>query len=73
MSQDTSLAVNNRHPWVVNCEWQHPVTGDTHKFCSDHRWYDPSGVIARESIDVIVNADDPKVYEVDIAFLPKKM
>lgn len=71
--QDTTFAVNKQHPWVVCCRWQHPVTGATHEFKSDHRWYDPSGVMTRDTIDVVVNADDPSVYEVDISFLPKKV
>jgi hypothetical protein len=68
---DTSLKVNNKSPWRLTCQWQHPVTATMHTFQSDAIWYDPSDVVQRDTLDVLVNADNPKVYEVDIAFLPK--
>jgi hypothetical protein len=68
---DTSLKVNNRSPWRLTAQWQHPVTAAMHTFKSDPIWYDPTDVVQRDTLDVLVNADNPKVYEVDIAFLPK--
>jgi hypothetical protein len=68
---DDSLKVNGRSPWRLTAQWQHPVTNAMHTFKSDAVWYDPSDLVTTETIDVLVNADNPKVYDVDIAFLPK--
>jgi len=68
---DESLKVNNKSPWRLTAQWQHPVTGDMHSFQSDAIWYDPSQIVQQETVDVLVNADNPKVYEIDIGFLPK--
>lgn len=68
---DESLKVNGRSPWRLTAQWQHPVTAAMHTFRSDAIWYDPTAVVQQETLDVLVNADNPKVYEVDIGFLPK--
>jgi len=68
---DTSLKVNGKSPWRLTAQWQHPVTSAMHAFQSDAIWYDPSEVVQRDTLDVLVNADNPKVYEIDIGFLPK--
>lgn len=68
---DTSLTVNGRHPWRLSCQWQHPVTQKVYLFRSDPIWYDPTAFIKRDQLDVLVNADDPKQYAVDISFLPQ--
>lgn len=70
--QDTTISVNDRYPWCLHCQWQHPVTGQIYLFKSDSIWFDPTHYINREYLDVIVNADDPKQYTVDISFLPEK-
>jgi hypothetical protein len=70
---DTSLKVNGRSPYRVTAQWQHPVANTMHSFKSDAIWYDPTELLANtEVVDVLVNADNPKVYEVDISFLPKE-
>jgi len=68
---DTSLTVNGRHPWRLLAQWQHPATQKMYSFRSDAIWFDPTRYVQRETLDVIVNADDPKQYELDISFLPK--
>jgi len=72
IDQDTSVAVNNRHPWRLNAQWQHPATGAVHVFHSDSVWFDPTPYVTSETLNVKVNADDPSQYRVDISFLPKK-
>jgi hypothetical protein len=69
---DTSLKVNGRHPWRLTCQWQHPSTQNVYLFRSDPVWFDPTSFVNREELDVLVNADNPKQYEVDISFLPKQ-
>ena len=68
---DTSIKVNNRSPWALTAQWQHPTTGDIHTFQSAAIWFDPTDHVKRETLDVLVDADDPTRYRVDIAFLPK--
>ena len=68
---DTSTKVNGRSPWRLTAQWQHPVTGAIHTFESDSIWFDPSEFVDREELSVVVDADDPSRYQVDLAFLPK--
>jgi len=67
---DTSLTVNGRHPWRLTAQWQHPVTQKVYLFRSDAIWFDPSEFVKHEQLDVTVNADNPKQYVIDTAFLP---
>jgi len=68
---DTSLKVNGRSPWRLNCQWQHPVTQKVYMFRSDPIWFDPTPFVKRETLDALVNADNPKQYQVDTSFLPQ--
>ena len=68
---DTSVAVNNRNPWRLSAQWQHPATQAVHTFRSDPIWFDPTPYVQRETVDVVLNADDPKQYVMDTSFLPK--
>jgi hypothetical protein len=71
VEQNTSLAVNNRHPWRLVCQWQDPATGQEHEFLSDNLWYDPTDFILAETLDVFVDKRNPKRYCVDLSFLPE--
>ncbi len=68
---DTSVKVNGRSPWRLTAQWQHPVTGAMHTFESDSIWFDPGEFATRDELSVVVDADDPGRYQVDVAFLPK--
>ena len=68
---DTSLTVNNRHPWRLLAQWQHPATQAVHTFRSDPIWFDPTPYAQRDTVEVVLNADDPKQYVVDTSFLPR--
>lgn len=72
---DTSLRVNGRNPWRLSCQWQHPLTQKVYLFRSDPIWFDPAPFVKRDQhdpieLDVLVNMDNPKQYQVDTAFLP---
>lgn len=69
---NTSYAVNGKHPWRVNAQWQHPVTQKIYIFQSDNVWFDPTEYCTSESIDALVNADDPRQYQLDTSFLPQR-
>ena len=66
------LKVNGRSPWRLRAQWQHPVTQKVYVFYSDNVWYDPSEYCNRESVEALVNADDPRQYVIDTSFLPQK-
>lgn len=68
---DTSLKVNGRSPWRLAAQWQHPATGAIHTFQSDAIWFDPSEYVKTETLNVLINPDQPSVYHIDIEFLPK--
>ncbi|MDR3386501.1 MAG: DUF3592 domain-containing protein [Rudaea sp.] len=67
---DTSLSVNGRNPWRLTCQWQHPLTKKVYLFRSDPVWFDPGQFVERQQLDVVVNMDDPRQYQVDSSFLP---
>jgi len=66
-----NMQVAGRDSYRLRCQWQHPVTQLVYTFLSDRVWYDPTPYIKRDTLDVVVNADNPKKYRVDISFLPK--
>lgn len=68
---DTSTKINGRSPWRIICQWQHPVTQKVYVFRSDMIWFDPTSFVKRDTLDVLVNMDNPKKYWVDTSFLPK--
>jgi len=70
--RNTSLKVNGRSPWVIDAQWQHPLTGTVHSFSSENLWFDPSDYVkGRAKLDVRVDADDPRRHRIDLSFLPK--
>ncbi len=72
VEQNTSLKVNGKSPWRVCSQWQDPATQKVHLFYSDNIWYDPTEFCQRESLDAVVNPQDPKQYFLDTSFLPEK-
>lgn len=68
---DTSLKVNGRSPWKLICQWQHPVTQKVYLFRSANIWFDPTSFVKRDTLDVLVDMDNPKRYQVDTSFLPQ--
>jgi hypothetical protein len=61
-----------RSPYRLLCRWQHPTTQESYILRSDRIWFDPRPFVKRESLDVLINLDNPKQYYVDISFLPAK-
>ena len=67
-----SITVNGRHPFVIVSQWLNSATNELHEFESDNIWFDPTDFIKTENIDVLIEANNPKKYWMDIRFLPKK-
>lgn len=67
----TNISVNGRHPWVIEAQWQNPVTARIHIFESDYLWFDPASYLKQETVTVLIDAKDPRQYHMDVGFLPQ--
>jgi hypothetical protein len=68
---NTSLSVNENHPWRIVCQWQDPATGLLHLFKSENLWFDPTPYIHAAELTVFVDPQRPRRHHVDVSFLPK--
>lgn len=66
-----SLRVNGRSPYQIITQSPDPSSNTVRVFESENIWFDPSEYIKGETIDVLVDPNDPKKYVMDISFLPK--
>jgi len=71
VSQNTSLKVNGRHPYMITSQWQDPTTSMIHVFESDNIWFDPEQQINVDTIMVYIENKNPAKYYMDISFLPQ--
>jgi len=69
---NNSLTVNGKSPFVIVSQWQNPKTSELHVFTSDNIWFDPTDFIKTDKINVLIDRKKPKIYSVDLSFLPKK-
>jgi hypothetical protein len=70
---EKTYKVFDRTPYRLMCRWQHPTTQESYLLRSDRIWFDPYPFVKRESLDVVINLENPKQYYVDISFLPAKV
>lgn len=66
-----NVQVNGRDSYRLKCQWQHPVTQKVYIFHSARVWFDPAPFVKRDTLDVLVDMDNPKRYQVDTSFLPE--
>jgi hypothetical protein len=66
-----SLRVNGRSPYQIITQSPDPASNTVRVFESQNIWFDPSEYIKSETIDVLVDPNNPKKYVMDISFLPK--
>lgn len=66
-----SLRVNGRSPYHIITQSPDPSSNTVRVFESENIWFDPSEYIKSETIDVLVDPNNPKKYVMDISFLPK--
>ncbi|SFM67620.1 DUF3592 domain-containing protein [Marinobacter zhejiangensis] len=71
VERNTGFEVNGRNPYRIVSQWQHPETGDIHRFVSDNLWFDPSDYITSDTVPVLIDESNPKKYWMDTSFLPK--
>ncbi|MGJ8743137.1 DUF3592 domain-containing protein [Polaribacter sp.] len=66
-----SLTVNGRNPYQVIAQWQNPATSKLYVFSSENIWFDPTEFVNTDKIKVLIDKKNPKIYQVDISFLPE--
>lgn len=66
-----SVRVNGRSPYHIISQSPDPATNTVRVFESENIWFDPSEHIKGETIDVLVDPNNPKRYVMDTSFLPK--
>jgi hypothetical protein len=70
---NTSIQVNGRSPYRIECQWQNPGDNKVYQYTSENIWYDPSAYLGeRKKLTVYIDASRPKVHWIDTTFLPKK-
>ncbi len=69
--KDTSTSSGGRNPWKIAAQWQDPVDQKVYLFESDPIWYDPTPYLRQETVELMVNMDNPHQYVMNIDFLPK--
>ncbi len=67
---NTSLKINGRSPYRITAQWLNPKTNVVHLFHSENIWHDPSSFVT-EQIEVKIDQNNAKVYEVVLDKIPK--
>ena len=68
---NTSVQVNGTSPYRIVCQWLNPMTNQVHVFKSENLWFDPSKYVTGNSVQVLIDPDNPRRYWVETGFLPK--
>ena len=67
-----NVNMNGSHPFVAECHWTNPDTGETHVFFSRYLYFDPTGLFTSDEVPVYIDRMNEKTFFVDIdAVLPK--
>jgi hypothetical protein len=66
-----SMRVNGRSPYQIISQSLDPASNTMRVYESANIWFDPSEYIKSETIDVLVDPNNPRKYVMDISFLPK--
>ncbi|MDC0673162.1 DUF3592 domain-containing protein [Nannocystis radixulma] len=65
ITQDTSIRVNRKSPWVLHCEATLPGDSAPRTFVSRRFWYEPGRRLLRTSMTVCYDPRDPARHVVD--------
>lgn len=65
ITQDTSIRVNRRSPWVIHCQAALPGESSTRTFVSRRFWYDPGPHLRRPTLSVCYDPRAPERHVVD--------
>ncbi|MCY1066948.1 DUF3592 domain-containing protein [Nannocystis sp. RBIL2] len=65
ITQDTSIRVNRRSPWVIHCQATLPGEAVARTFVSRRFWYDPGPHLRRPTLSVCYDPRSPERHVVD--------
>ncbi len=68
---DTSTSSRGRKPWRIAAQWQNSIDQKVYVFYSDPIWFDPTPYLKSETIEVLINVNNPHEYAMSIDSLPK--
>ena len=71
VERDTNTSSRGHHPWRITAQWQNPVDQKVYLFSSDSIWFDPTPYVQPETVEVLINVNNPHQYVMNIDFLPK--
>ncbi len=71
VGQDMNTSSRGRHPWRITAQWQNPADHKVYLFSSDPIWFDPTPYVQPDTVEVLINVNDPHQYTMNIDFLPK--
>ena len=73
IKENTTISVNDSHPYIIYCSYDDGLGGNVYHFKSGNIWSDPYEVCDVGSvIDVWVNQDDYSQYHVDVDALVER-
>jgi hypothetical protein len=70
---NTSVQMNGRSPYRINCQWLDPSRNEMHVFHSGNIWFNPTEFLSEKTLLVWIDPDNPHRYTVDTSFLPKEV
>lgn len=65
VTQDTSIHVNRKHPWVIHCQATLPGESEPRTFVSRRFWYEPRPYLRRPTLTVYYDPQAPARHVVD--------
>lgn len=69
---NTTVAVNNKHPFRIVGHWHDHTRNELHVYRSANLWVDPGPFVTDgQSLRVLIDPGKPSRYHMDISFLPK--
>ncbi len=71
VERDINTSSRGRNPWRITAQWQNPVDQKVYLFSSDPIWFDPTPYAHPETVEVLINVNDPHQYAMNTDFLPK--
>jgi len=68
---NTSVRINGTSPYRLVCQWLDPTSNKMHVFHSANIWFDPTDYVPGQTLDVLLDPENPHRYLVKTTFLPE--
>ncbi len=69
ITQNTSIRVNGKSPYIITCKWMNMITGNTYLFKSPNIWFNPQPILFQRNITMLlvyIDRENPEKYFVSI-------